>query len=109
MPKLLSIVSSLCQSGGLYTSTAGVSISTRVEIDESLEMKEIKWFSWIKNRTNWIWYYYILKNKVLFMGKPKWISYSDKMFHEDHISFLEYGWHGITDIIYNAQQMNGSK
>lgn len=41
MPKLLSIVSSLCQSGGLYTSTAGVSISTRVEIDESLEM-EIK-------------------------------------------------------------------
>lgn len=43
MPKLLSIVSSLYQSGGLYTSglctsTAGVSISTRVEIDESLEM-----------------------------------------------------------------------
>lgn len=37
MPKLLSTVSSLCQSGGLYTSTAGVSISTRVDIDESLE------------------------------------------------------------------------
>lgn len=44
MPKLLSIVSSLCQSGGLYTSTAGASISTRVEIDESLEIK--------KERTN---------------------------------------------------------
>lgn len=39
MPKLLSTVSSLCQSGGLYTSTAGVSISTRVDIDESLEIK----------------------------------------------------------------------
>lgn len=37
MPKLLSTVSSLCQSGGLYTSTAGVSISTRVDIDESLQ------------------------------------------------------------------------
>lgn len=40
MPKLLSTVSSLCQSGGLYTSTAGVSISTRVDIDESLQQKE---------------------------------------------------------------------
>lgn len=36
MPKLLSKVSSLCQSGGLYTSIPGVSISTRVDIDESL-------------------------------------------------------------------------
>lgn len=40
MPKLLSTVSSLCQSGGLYTSIAGVSISTRVDIDESLEKIE---------------------------------------------------------------------
>lgn len=40
MPKLLSSVSSLCHSGGgLYTSIAGVSISTRVDIDESLENK----------------------------------------------------------------------
>lgn len=42
MPKLLSTVSSLCQSGGLYTSTAGVSISTRVDIDESLKLWEKK-------------------------------------------------------------------
>lgn len=42
MPKLLSTVSSLCQSGGLYTSTAGVSISTRVDIDESLRGKRRK-------------------------------------------------------------------
>uniref|UniRef100_A0A182UDR7 Uncharacterized protein n=1 Tax=Anopheles melas TaxID=34690 RepID=A0A182UDR7_9DIPT len=36
LPRLLSRVSSLCQSGGLYTSIAGVSMSTRVDIDESL-------------------------------------------------------------------------
>lgn len=69
MPKLLSIVSSLCQSGGLYTSTAGVSISTRVEIDESLKMKEILSYKNMENKLNF--QFYIKKNKVSFMGKPK--------------------------------------
>lgn len=42
MPKLLSNVSSLCHSGGLYTSIAGVNISTRVDIDESLLVRKRK-------------------------------------------------------------------
>lgn len=67
IPKLLSTVSSLCQRGGLYTSTAGVSISTRVDIDESLQ---IKW-NVKKNLLKQVWTICTSTKKTLFQQISK--------------------------------------